>query len=61
LWTRKAVAVQEEEVLEGEDTAEGSAEIDTTDLRLVSATVWISDHPVRLPQAPGSYLIEASA
>jgi hypothetical protein len=56
LWPTRPPAL----VGEWEDTAEGAAEIDTDELRLASATAWISDHPVRLPYATGGYLIEAS-
>lgn len=39
--------------------ATGTADIDTSELRLASATAGVSDHPVRLP-APGRYRVEAA-
>jgi hypothetical protein len=43
-----------------EETAESIAVVDSTELRLASATAWISSHPIQLP-APGAYVVQAVA
>jgi hypothetical protein len=42
-----------------EETAEGTAHLDSTELRLASATAGVSDRPAHLP-APGTYAIQAA-